>query len=676
MILGIDVGGTFTDLVLLDGAGRVRIHKLLTSARDPSVAILQGIADLEAGPEAVVVHGATVATNALLERTGARTALVTTQGFRDVLEIGRQTRSDLYALHPTRPEPLVPGRWRLGLPERVDCHGRVLLALDPAATDAAARQILADGVESVAVCFLFSFLNRDHERQVRERIAALGGEDAPFVSLSSEVVPEYREYERASTTVINAYVAPLMARYLANLEQGLEGRRLRVMQSNGGSISAAAARALAARTALSGPAGGVVGAFSLAHQAGYPQAITFDMGGTSTDVSLCAGRIQETSEGTIAGLPLRLPIIDIHTVGAGGGSIARLDAGGALRVGPESAGSDPGPVCYGREEAGEITVTDANLVLGRLDAEHFLGGRMALDLDRTLDRMQELARRLSLPREAAAWGVIRVANSNMERAIRTISVERGHDPRRFTLVAFGGAGPLHACELAAALRIPRVLVPPHPGVLSALGMILADVVKDYAQTVMLPVEQAQAGHLQHLFGPLYEQAQTDLQAEGLGSDQIELLPALDMRYVGQSYELTIRPEGGVEAGPDRLATAFHQAHRQRFSYASQAEPVEIVNLRLKAIGHTPKPLPEPQPPGSVDPRAACIGYKPVFFADPDRPSAARPIPAALYERGRLTPGKMVVGPAIIFQLDTTIVVPPGWAGSVDGWSNLILESRS
>ena len=676
MILGIDVGGTFTDLVLLDGAGRVRIHKLLTSARDPSVAILQGMADLQAGPEAVVVHGATVATNALLERSGARTALVTTQGFRDVLEIGRQTRPDLYALHPARPQPLVPGEWRLELPERVDREGRILLPLDPAATDEVVRHILAGGIESVAVCFLFSFLNREHERQVRARFAALGDDAAPFVSLSCEVVPEYREYERTSTTVINAYVAPLMARYLSNLEEGLEGRRLRIMQSNGGSISAAAARALAARTALSGPAGGVVGAYRLSSQAGYPEAITFDMGGTSTDVSLCAGAIQETSEGTIAGLPLRLPIIDIHTVGAGGGSIARLDAGGALRVGPESAGSDPGPVCYGREEATEITVTDANLVLGRLDADHFLGGRMALDLDRTLAQMQGLARRLSLPLEAAAWGVVRVANSNMERAIRTISVERGHDPRRFTLVAFGGAGPLHACELAAALRIPRVLVPPHPGVLSALGMILADVVKDYAQTVMLPAGQADAGRLEALFGPLFQQAQVDLESEGLAGDQIELLPALDMRYVGQSYELTIHPEGGIEAGPERLAAAFHDAHRQRFSYASPGEPIEIVNLRLKAIGRTPKPALEPLPLGRVDPRAACIGYKPVYFADPERPQAARPIPTALYERARLTPGKMIVGPAIVFQLDTTVVLPPGWAGSVDGWSNLVLESRS
>ena len=436
MILGTDVGGTFTDFVLLDDAGQVSIHKLLTSARDPSISVLQGIVDLDAGPEVTIIHGATVATNALLERRGARTALITTRGFRDVLEIGRQTRSDLYSLHPSRPPPLVPGRWRFELPERLSKDGAVLEPLEPEATDAVIRQIMAEGIESVAICFLFSFLNPDHEQAVRDRLLTLSGEAAPTVSLSSDVLPEFREYERTSTTVINAYVAPLLSRYISSLEEGLAGRRLRIMQSNGGMISAEAACDLAARTALSGPAGGVVGGFELGKMAGFEQAITFDMGGTSTDVSLCPGQIQQTAEGSIAGLPLRLPIIDIHTVGAGGGSIARLDEGGALRVGPESAGSNPGPLCYGRENAHAVTVTDANLVLGRLDPEHFLGGTMHLDLARSREHMQALARRLSLPLEAAAWGVIRVANSNMERAIRTISVERGYDPRRFTLMAF------------------------------------------------------------------------------------------------------------------------------------------------------------------------------------------------------------------------------------------------
>jgi N-methylhydantoinase A len=694
MILGIDVGGTFTDFCLSDDAGRVSIHKLLTSARDPSLAILQGIRDLEAGPETSVVHGATVATNALLERRGARTALITTEGFRDVLEIGRQTRPDLYALHPTRPEPLVPSHWRFELPERLvpdrrgdggdpDRRAAVLVPLDGGAADCAVRRILEEGIESVAICFLFSFLDPSHERLVRDRIFALGGDGAPFVSLSSEVLPEYREYERTAATVINAYVAPLVGQYLANLETGLEGRRLRIMQSNGGSISAEAARTLAARTALSGPAGGVVGAFELSRMAGFDQVITFDMGGTSTDVSLCPGQVQETAEGEIAGLPLRLPLLDIHTVGAGGGSIARLDEGGALRVGPESAGADPGPVCYGQAGATRVTVTDANLLLGRLEPNHFLGGRMKLDQVRCQARMQDLARQSSLPPEAVAWGILRVASSNMERAIRTISVERGYDPRAFTLTAFGGAGPLHACELAAALGIPRILIPPHPGVLSALGMVLADLVKDYSQTVMLPAEMNAAPRVEALFRPLCERALSELRTEGLGDGEIALLPALDMRYAGQSFELPIpllqvasawRRDGCLPTVDiSRAIQDFHAAHLRRFSYASEGERVEIVNLRLKAVGHTAKPVFARNPLGRVDPKAAQIGYRLVHFSDPEHPNAARPIPSALYERERLTSGNIVVGPAIIVQLDSTTVVPPGWAASVDVWLNLVVR---
>jgi N-methylhydantoinase A len=679
MILGVDVGGTFTDFVLLDSEGQVRIHKLLTSTHDPSLACLQGITDLDAGPETTVIHGTTVGTNALLERRGARTALIATNGFGDVLEIGRQTRLELYALHPTRPEPLVPKCWRFELPERVDRHGAVLRALDLDATDAVLNQLISEGIESVAICFLFSFVNPRHEHQVRDRIMVLTDIATPAVSLSSDVLPEYREYERMSTTVINAYVAPLMSQYLSDLEDGLDGRRLRVMQSNGGRISTEVASTLAAQTVLSGPAGGVVGAFQLAKMAGLDQVITFDMGGTSTDVSLCPGHIQETTEGTIAGLPLRLPMIDVHTVGAGGGSIARQDAGGALLVGPQSAGVAPGPVCYGQDDAEQITVTDANLSLGRLHPEHFLGGRMKLDVARTKTRMLELARRLSLPMEAAAWGVIRVANSNIERAIRTISVERGYDPRYFTLVAFGGAGPLHACELAQALWIPRVLVPLHPGVLSALGMVLADTVRDYSHTVMLPAQTVGTEILNRLFIPLYERALSELQAEGLAADDLTLEPALDMRYVGQSYELTIpfrqQSTDLRETVGGRHIRQFHAAHRHRFSYATEGEPVEIVNLRLKAIGRTDKPRFPHRPAGNLDPSHAKIGYKQVFFGDVDSPAAARPFPAALYERERLTPGNVVVGPAIVHQLDTTTAIPPGWAATVDGWCNLVIERR-
>ena len=695
MILGVDVGGTFTDFCLLDDAGRVRVHKCLTSPSDPSHAILKGIAELSVDGAATVVHGTTVATNALLERRGARTALITTAGFGDVLEIGRQTRPDLYALHPQRPEPLVPAEWRFEVPERVaprrqhdPARGDQALVLrlpDLDAVDQIARQLAEQGIESVAICFLFSFLHPAHEQITRERILEMAGPAAPAISLSSDVLPEFREYERTSTTVINAYVAPLINRYLARLEERLEGRRLRIMQSNGGSISAEAARTLAARTALSGPAGGVVGASEIARQAGFEQIITFDMGGTSTDVSLCPGRVQETTEGSVAGQPLRLPIIDIHTVGAGGGSIAYLDAGGALRVGPRSAGADPGPACYGLPGAAHATVTDANLLLGRLDADHFLGGAMRLDTSRSRESLLYLARRMEISSERAAWGVLRVANSNMERAIRTVSVERGHDPRRFALVAFGGAGPLHACELAAALRIALVLVPPQPGVLSALGMVLADLLKDYSQTVMLPLTGADRATIERLYEPLCRRALADLRGEGVPEDAILLEPAMDMRYIGQSFEITVPLAGAAERTPHGtwavarthrpdLGHRFHAAHLLRFGYADDQEPVEVVNLRLKAIGKTSKPVPAKRPLGSADPTAACIGSKQVFFAHPESPHGVRPFHTALYEREKLQPGSVVIGPAILFQLDCTTVVPPLWNGSVDEWGNLHLRA--
>jgi N-methylhydantoinase A len=679
MILGVDVGGTFTDLVLLNQSGEMRIHKLLSTAHKPTLAVLQGIADLGAGPETKVVHGSTVGTNALLERRGARTALITTSGFGDILEIGRQTRQELYSLYPARPEPLVPGRWRYELPERITSRGSVLAPLDLDAADIVAQQLHAEGIESVAVCFLFSFLNPSHERQVRDRILALDRDPCPSVSLSSEVLPVYREYERMSTTVMNAYIAPVMERYLSELEEGLAGRHLRIMQSNGGSISARTARALAARTALSGPAAGVLGAFELARRAGCEQIITLDMGGTSADVSLCPGQVQETSEGSIAGLPMHLPMIDIHTVGAGGGSIARLDEGGALLVGPESAGAEPGPVCYGQAGAQEITVTDANLCLGRLDPDRFLGGQMRLDLNRAESQMQDFARQMSLPLRAAAWGIIRVANSNMERAIRAVSVERGHDPRNFTLLAYGGAGPLHACELAEALQIPHVLIPAQPGVLSAWGMTMADIVKDYAQTIMLPAASADPARLQKVFEPLTRRARAELEVEGWGEDELELAPALDMRYVGQSYELTIpfslQHTSHSEDVPSRHVERFHAEHRRRFSHASESEPVEIVTIRLRAIGAAARPKFARRPAGSLDPSPARIGYKQVNFADFGSPTTARPFPSALYERKQLTPGNMVLGPAVIFQLDATTTIPPGWAATVDGWGNLLLERR-
>lgn len=494
MRLGVDTGGTFTDFAWLDGDGRLRIHKQLSTPQDPSQAILTGMGAMGVAEQTAVVHGSTVATNALLERRGARTALITTAGFADVLAIGRQNRPQLYALVPQKPEPLVPREWRFEVHERVSAQGEILTPLDPAALRPILERLAAEGIESVAVCLLFSFLRPEHERLIEEVIGnwqlpmtnSQLPVTRPHVSLSSEILPEYREYERTATTVINAYVAPLMGRYLERLAEGIAPRPLAVMQSNGGIISARAAGRQAARTVLSGPAGGVVGARFVAGRAGFEELITFDMGGTSTDVALCPGRLPTTAEGEIAGLPLRLPIIDIHTVGAGGGSLARLDVGGALQVGPQSAGAAPGPACYPGSPNRQATTTDANLVLGRLDADHFLGGAMRLDRERAREALGELAQTMGVATpETAAWGVIQVANMTMERAIRRISVERGYDPRYFTLVAFGGAGPLHACDLAASLQIPRVLIPPAPGILSALGMLAAAPTKDYSQTVMV-----------------------------------------------------------------------------------------------------------------------------------------------------------------------------------------------
>lgn len=619
-----------------------------------------------AAGEAAIVHGSTVATNALLERKGARTALITTAGFADVLEIGRQTRPKLYDLSASKPEPFVPAERRFEVTERVDYQGQVLIPLDPAALDPLIERLAASDVESVAVCLLFSFLRPEHEEIIGERLRAA---NRFHLSLSSEILPEYREFERTSTTVMNAYVGPLMDHYLGHLEAGL-GRPIRVMQSNGGIISAAVARQAAVRTALSGPAGGVIGARFVAQLAGFEDIITFDIGGTSTDVALCPGRLPIAQDAEIAGFPVRVPMIDIHTVGAGGGSIARVDAGGALVVGPESAGSRPGPVCYGQGD--RITVTDAHLALGRLDADHFLGGRMHLDTERMKARLADLAGELGLSPEEAAAGILRVANSNLEKATRQISIERGHDPRRFALLAFGGAGPLHACELAAELQIPRVIVPRYPGVLSALGMLAADVVKDYSQTLLARTDDLDPALLERAFAPLEEAGWEELRREGFADDRIVAERELDLRYRGQSYELVVPLARRTAAGnePSDLAAAverFHDLHRQRFGHSNPAAPTEIVNVRLRMIGLTEKPAFAEQPRRAVNPTTGRVGRRTAIFGDS--------VETDLFQRADLLPGQELRGPAIVFQLDATTVIPPGWTGAVDGYLNLILEPR-
>ena len=660
-IVGIDVGGTFTDIAILRD-GVLSVHKLPSTPADPSQGVRQGIAEIDAGP-AQYVHGSTVATNSLLEGKGGRTALVTTLGFEDVLEIGRQSRSDLYDLNLDRAPALAPWELRFGLPERVDYKGEILEDLQDDAIETLLNLLRDAQVDGVAVSFLFSFLNPLHEEKLLSALRQMP--EAPFISVSSQVIPEFREYERTSTVVVNSYVGPVMARYLGELEQSL-GSGLRIMQSSGGSITARLASEQPVRTILSGPAGGVVGAFYTGSQAGYPDIITLDMGGTSTDVSLCPGRIKETTSATLGGYPISVPMIEIHTVGAGGGSIAHVDAGGALVVGPESAGADPGPACYGRGD--RITVTDANLVLGRLMPAQFLGGRLTLDRERSKSLISDLGREIGATAEDAALGIIRVVNANMERAIRTISLERGYDPRLFTLAPFGGAGPMHSCELAQELGIPRVLIPTHPGILSALGVAIADIVKDYSRTVMLRGEDINQVRLEEEFHGMEGQARAELRYEGLPADEMASRRYLDARYVGQSFELTIDfPSLSRRSDLRRaIASSFYQAHLQRFGYADRNEAVEIVNLRLKMELAVDKPQATVQQPGQSDASAAQMGETEVVF----RQGA---VPATLYNRDLLLPGNRIDGPALLVQLDTTIVVPPGWGGVVDLYGNLVLE---
>lgn len=658
-MVGVDIGGTFTDFVVVR-EGQVRVYKVPSTPADPSDGFLRGIQELDIPPGARYVHGSTVATNAVLERRGAKAALLTTGGFRDVLELGRQTRLRLYVLTPSRPEPLIPRERCFEVPERVDRHGQVVTPLDEAALEAALDAVQASGAESLAVVFLFSFANGEHERRAGKRAAARGFS----VSLSSDILPEYREYERASTTAANAYVAPLMDRYLQRLDQRLQehGReRLQIMQSNGGVISVDVARREAVRTVLSGPAGGVVGAWRVAALSGFERLIAFDMGGTSTDVSLIEGEPHTSAEGSISGLPIRIPMLDIHTVGAGGGSLARVEAGGGLRVGPESAGADPGPAAYGRGD--RPTVTDANLALGRLHAGSFLGGRMALDVERSRAALRPLAARLNLSLEGMAAGVVRVANVQMARALRRVSVERGHDPRRFCLVAFGGGGPLHACDLAAETGIPTVLIPLFPGTLSALGMLLSEIQKEYSRTVMRPVSGA-FPDLETVFGALEERARADLLAEGAAEGGVSLARRLDVRYRGQSYELEI-PAEPLRA--EEVAARFHAAHRQRFGYASEDAASEVVNLRLRATGqveHPKLPYRAPEPAGIPAPVDKQAVYTEGEWLD-----------CPVFDRSRLVPGQELRGPAILIQADTTTWIPPSWVARVDGWYNLLATRR-
>jgi N-methylhydantoinase A len=650
--IGVDTGGTFTD-ILVFRKGEVRVHKVLSTPRDPAEAVLAGLREAGAEGTGSVVHGSTVATNAILERKGARTALITTKGFEDVLEIGRQTRPEIYALFVVRPEPLVEAGRRYGVAERILFDGTVETALDSGEVRRVLDAVRGAGARSLAVCLLHSYANPAHE----ETVAALAEATGLSVSASHRILPEYREFERTSTTVVNAYVAPLMERYVSRLSRELGEGTLRIMQSNGGSISAETAKRESVRTILSGPAGGVVGAFETARAAGFSHVITCDMGGTSTDVALCDGAIRTTEEAAVGGLPVRVPMIAIHTVGAGGGSIAWADAGGALRVGPESAGADPGPACYGRGDA--FTVTDANLVLGRLLPDRFLGGTMRLAAGRVEVPLRRLARRLGLSPREAADGVIRVADAAMERAIRVVSVEKGHDPREFTLVAFGGAGPLHACGLARALSIPRVVVPRDPGILSAFGMLLSDVIRDYSRTRLRKTRLLSPADVEAFFAPMEERALREMRDEGIPRERTRLERFLDMRYAGQSYEIAV-PFG------EWFEETFHRLHERLYGYRDPERETEVVTVRVRAVGAADRPAFARRGPAGEDPGAAFLERRLLVEEGKERD-------AAIYRRDRLLPGNRLEGPAVVTEYSATVFLPSGWEGRVDAYGNLILS---
>ena len=653
-LLAVDTGGTFTDLVLLRD-GVIRTLKVPSTPHDPSQAILEGISEiLDESERFALLHGSTVATNALLERRGSRVVLVTNEGFEDVIEIGRQDRPQLYALVGHRPPPLVHRDDRLGISGRLGPHGEEIAALDEDALAALPEAIRSRGAESVAICLLHSYANDGHERRVADLLEA---ELSVPISVSSAIVPEFREYERTSTTVMNAYVAPMMDRYLGRLAAEAGAERVTIMGSNGGALPIERARREPVHTVLSGPAGGVVGALTWARRAGHESVLSFDMGGTSTDVSLCPGRPLRTREFAIGDQPAAIPVIDIHTVGAGGGSIARVDAGGALRVGPRSAGAQPGPICYGNGGS-EVTVTDAHVWLGRLPTDGFLGGTRSLDRDAVRGPLQEIADRLGTSLEGAAEGILAVADTAMERALRVISVERGYDPVDFVVVAFGGAGALHVAELSERLGAQKALVPPDPGLLSAYGMLASPVTHEASRTVLLSTtgEEIDA-KLSSALDDLEASARAALVEDGVDPHGLGAERWVDARYRGQSFELGVPFDGWVEA--------FHAAHHDRYGYRRDETPVEAVTVRVVVSAEAPA-LAEVRLPDETGP--VTTGQTAVVHGGTSHE-------ATTVWRADLRAGHTLDGPLVVQEYSGTTWVPPRWTLSVDAWGCLHLTQR-
>ncbi len=678
--VGVDSGGTFTDICLFEEeSGRMEVWKVSSTPDEPSQGIAdgveQGIGRVGAAAAAISYfgHGTTVGTNALIQHRGVRTGLITTDGFRDLLEIGRQKRPDLYDLQADKPPVLVARDLRLEVPERVRHDGTIETALDEQALRGAVRALRAAGVEAVAVCFLYGFVRPEHENTARRIL----GEEFPeaFACTSHDVAPEFREYERMSTAVVNAYLGPVMRGYINRLSERLSALGLTVAphltQSNGGVIAFEQAARLPVRTVLSGPSTGVVAAQELGRAVGLPDLITFDMGGTSTDVALLqGGACRLTNEAVVHGYPIKAPMLDIHTVGAGGGSIAYVDSGGLLKVGPRSCGAFPGPVCYGKGNE-EAAVTDANVVLGTLNPTHLLGGRMAIRQDLARAAVGRLAAQLGMGVMETAQGIISVVTANMARAIRVVSVQRGHDPRDYTLAAFGGAGPLHAARLARELEIGRILVPRNPGILCAMGLLLTDLRTDYATTRLMTLGRAILPAIEDAFAPLREAAVRWFEAEGIEGPAQKITRTVDMRYAGQNYELSVAlPDGPVtQASLDHLAAGFAEAHRRMYGFVAEGEAVQLVTFRVEASGLVPRARFQAHPDAGPDAAAALAGQRELWL-----PEAGGFVPCPVYDRGRLRAGNRIAGPAIIEQMDTTTIVLPGMDATVEPYLNLILEA--
>jgi len=677
--IGVDVGGTFTDLVLVHGeSGRTIFHKVPSTPHDPSEAIHRGVVELMADnrldPAGIrhIGHGTTVATNLVIEGKGARCALITTRGFRDILDIGRQTRPHNFDYGVRKPPALAPRRWRKEVRERVDAAGAVLEALDEDDVRRAAEELKADGVEAIAICYLHSYRNPDHEQRTR----AIVREILPdaYICLSSEVLPEFREYERFSTTVLNAKVGPRMESYLGNFLARVKDAGVRhepyTIHSNGGLMSVEAVRRFPVKTCLSGPAAGVVGAATLGRVIGYPNLVTFDVGGTSTDVSLIAdGQAMFSASRSVAGYPVKTPMVDIHVIGAGGGSLTWMDDAGSLKVGPESAGAVPGPVGYGRGGQ-QPTITDAQISLHRLNPVSVLDGKMPIYADAAKQALREqVADKLGLSVEAAAEGVIRIANANMSRAIRAVSTERGYDLANFALIAFGGAGPLHALGVARECGIATVIVPQEPGNMCARGILLTDISFDFVASDISLVSAENWPRVLTRFDALHEAADRWLDEEQVAPDQRCYQRQIDARYVGQNFEVQVPVEGQLDdVALARFVADFHDAHRKEYGYDVPSRPIEIINCRMKAIGTITKaPLAPMETRGDGAGSPPPQGQRDIWFGE-----GHGWLPSPVYHRASLAPGARILGPAVIEEMSSTTVLEPGHDMTVDAYGNLII----